>query len=254
MLTLTRHGLELLLDDDGFDVNPWVYRPIAQDRWYEEKFLEHVRSVGRPGVYVDVGAHLGTATVWFAAMCPSTVVHAIEPIGRYADVLRRNVRANGLDHTVRVHQFGVGDRQGMATNHLSREHQVGFEGEIGQSGAVDETFPVRRLDDVVHGPVAVLKVDVEGMEADVLRGASRILDWHRPTIYAEAWDRSRVASIENVLRDFGYEASGRVFNATPTYEFIAPDLRGRERLRPLWRRMPATIRKRVWAARAAASR
>jgi hypothetical protein len=62
-----------------------------------------------------------------------------------------------------------------------------------------------------------------------------------------------VARIENVLRDFGYEASGRVFNATPTYEFMAPDLRGRERLRPFWRRMPATIRKHVWAARSAAA-
>jgi FkbM family methyltransferase len=212
-----------------------------------------VRLLGRPGVYVDVGAHLGTATVWFAALCPSTVVHAIEPIGRYVEVLRRNVRANGLEHTVQVHQIGLGERRGMATNHLSREHQVGFEGEIEQSEAVDETFPVRRLDDVVHGSVAVLKVDVEGMEADVLRGASRILDWHRPTIYAEAWDATYVARIENVLRDFGYEASGQVFNATPTYEFIAPDLRGRERLRPFWRRMPATIRKHVWAARSAAA-
>ena len=99
----------------------------------------------------------------------------------------------------------------------------------------------------------MLKLDVEGMEADVLRGASRILDWHRPIIYAEAWNTTHIARIENVLRHFGYEATGRVFNATPTYEFIAPQLRGRERLRPFWRRMPATIRKRVWAARSAAA-
>jgi hypothetical protein len=156
------------------------------------------------------------------------------------------VAANGLTGKARVHQIGLGHARGMVTNHLGKEHQIGFDGDIDEARAVDETFPVRRLDDVVRGQVAVLKLDVEGMEADVLEGASRILDWHRPIIYAEAWNTTHIARIEKVLRDFGYEASGRVFNATPTYEFIAPDLRGRERLRPFWRRMPATIRKRVW--------
>jgi hypothetical protein len=41
-----------------------------KDGWYEEDFLEHVRCLGRRGVYVDVGAHLGTATIWFGALCP----------------------------------------------------------------------------------------------------------------------------------------------------------------------------------------
>ena len=209
----------MVLYDSSFEVAPWVYRPALDDGWYEEEFLEHVRLLGRHGTYVDVGAHLGTATVWFGALCPATLVHAIEPVARYAEILRRNVAANGLSGKVRVHQIGLGQARGIATNHLSREHQVGFDGDVDEALAIDETFPVQRLDEVVHGHVAVLKVDVEGMEADVLRGASRILDRHRPTVYAEAWDGSYVAEIDSVLRNFGYQASGRVFNATPTYEF-----------------------------------
>jgi len=251
VLSTTRHGVELVLDDGSFEVAPWVYRPALDDGWYEEEFLEHVRSSGRHGIYVDVGAHLGTATIWFGALCPATLVHAIEPVARYAEVLRRNVAANGLGDKVRVHQIGLGRVRGMATNHLSREHQVGFDGDVDEAHAIDETFSVRRLDDVVHGRVAVLKVDVEGMEADVLQGASRILDWHRPTVYAEAWDKNFVADIDGVLRNFGYQSSGRVFNATPTYEFIAPARKGRERLRPLWRRVPSTVRQRIWAVRRA---
>jgi FkbM family methyltransferase len=248
VLTTTRHGVELLLDDSSFEVAPWVYRPALKDGWYEEDFLEHVRCLGRRGVYVDVGAHLGTATIWFSALCPATVVHAIEPVARYAEILRRNVAANGLSGKVRVHQIGLGRARGTATNHLPKEHQVGFDGDVDTAVAVDETFPIRRLDEVVHGQIAVLKVDVEGMEADVLRGASRILDWHRPIVYAEAWNARSVADIDGVLRNFGYEATGWVFNATPTYEFSAPASRGLERLRPIWRRIPASVRKRMWAA------
>ena len=231
MLTITRHGVELVLDDRTFEVAPWVYRPALDDGWYEEEFLEHVRLLGRHGPYVDVGAHLGTATLWFGALCPATLVYAIEPVARYAEILRRNVAANGLNGKVRVHQIGLGQAPGIATNHLSREHQVGFDGDVEEALAINETFPVRRLDDVVHGQVAVLKIDVEGMEADVLRGAPRILDQHHPTVYAEAWDETHVADVDGVLRHFGYQASGRVFNATPTYEFIAPPDRRSERLR-----------------------
>jgi FkbM family methyltransferase len=243
MLTVQRLGADLRFDNAGFTDTPYVYRPLVKGQVYEEAFLEHIRSLDRRGVYVDVGAHLGTHTVWFAKLCPSTHVHAFEPVGRFADVVRRNIAANQLSGRVTLHQVGLSDRPGRATNVLSPEHQMGF---MADATVAEESFTIVRLDDVLRRRnVAIIKLDVEGMEAAALRGAARILSRCRPMVYAEAHGPEAVEEIAQALRPYGYRATGRVFNSSPTYEFAAPPRTGWERLRPMWRRLPARWHKPV---------
>jgi FkbM family methyltransferase len=213
MLTVTRHGIT-----SRFDASPWpdgvprLYRPFLENRFYEQGLLDHIRRLKLRGVYIDVGACFGTHTVWFALYCPSTFVHAFEPRQRFAEWTRMNIEANSLGSKVKVHQLGLSDQCAEASPTLD--------------GRV-ETFPVERLDRVVAGAsrgrarVAVIKVDVEGMEELVLRGAQDILKRDRPVIFAEAFTDRERAVIEAVLAPYGYRATGRVFNATPTYEFAA---------------------------------
>jgi FkbM family methyltransferase len=229
MLTIRRYGQSLCFDDTGFTATRYVYRPLATGKLYEEPFLEYVRSLGRVGEYVDVGAHLGTHSVWFAAMCPATHVHAFEPVARYAEVARRNLIANGAGDKSSVHQIGLAARRGRATNYMSAEHQIGF-GEAGAAG-VTEGFDVDRMDDIVTGPVAVIKLDVEGMEVEVLRGATRILEHHQPVIFAESLSVATARRIARELAPFGYRPTWRIFNASPTYKFSTEAPRGWARAR-----------------------
>lgn len=217
LITVCRYGREIRFPDvPGATDIPYMYQPFMAGRWYEERFLEHVRRIGRSGVYVDAGANVGTATTWFAMLCPSTHVHAIEPVGRFADQLERVIVANDLSRHVTLHRLGVSDKPGTATNYLDRSHQVGFDANpVGR----DETFSVATLDELVTDPVAVIKVDVEGMENRVLKGASRILESDRPIVYFEAFNRARLREVTKVLEPFGYSPTGNVFNSTPTYEF-----------------------------------
>jgi FkbM family methyltransferase len=217
MLTIQRHGVTIRFDESGFSELPYVYLPLARDRVYEEAFLEHIRSLDLVGAYVDVGAHLGTHTVWFAMLCRSTIVHAIEPVGRYADVVDRNVAANHLEGRVQVHRVGVSEHAGPATNYLSREHQAGF---VANAEPVHESFPAVRLDELVPRPVVLIKLDIEGMELAALRGAERLLD-DRPVVFAEAHSEEELEGIDELLDQQGYRATGRVFNASPTYEWVA---------------------------------
>jgi FkbM family methyltransferase len=234
MLSAERYGMTVSFPDiPGGTALPYTYRPFAEGRWYEQPLLEHIRRQDRVGVYVDVGAHMGTHTAWFATHCPSTHVHAVEPVSRFADQLARVINANHLTQKVTVHRVGVADRPGTASNMLSPEHQVGFH-DAGAATATVENFAVTTLDDLVDGPVAVIKLDIEGMEAKALQGAGRILAKHQPLVYAEALSDAAFEEIRAVLADHGYAATGRVFNASPTHEF-APSTRVLRAVAPIRR-------------------
>jgi hypothetical protein len=207
MLTVTRHGIT-----SRFDLSPWpdgptptLYRPFLKGEFYEQQFLDYIRDLNLRGVYVDAGSCLGTHTVWFGMYCPSTYVHAFDPRERCAEWTKMNVDANDLAGKVTVYQVGLGAERGQATSFLDK---------------VWEHFDVVRLDKVVRGRVVVLKIDVEGMEEQVLRGARRILRRRHPVVFAEAFTEKERSAVEAVLRPYGYSATGRVFNSTPTYEFV----------------------------------
>jgi FkbM family methyltransferase len=131
-----------------------------------------------PGsVFADVGANLGLYTLWAARIVgPSGRVHAFEPVPDVRERLARNVALNGFDN-VRITGAGVGAEPGRVTLY----RQPGASGLTsrympGQGPAIE--VPVTTLDaeflPADRSP-ALVKIDVEGMELDVLRGARRLL-------------------------------------------------------------------------------
>jgi hypothetical protein len=82
---------------------------------------------------------------------------------------------------------------------------------------IDFTVPVRRLDDLLaahpsslsHGPVAAIKVDVEGMEYEVLSGGQRTLAADRPMIMVEE-NQNRSHALVSLLDSLGYLRAERI--------------------------------------------
>lgn len=172
--------------------------------FYEYGMLVRIAELGRPGTYIDVGANIGNHTVFFAQHCPATVVHAFEPLDFVYAHLAEAVAVNGLTNVV-LHQYGLGAKSGDVTICTGSDYYV---------------IRCRRLDRIrIRGPVAVIKVDIEGMESAFIQGARRTLRRKRPVLYIEAQTETELASIEAALGRLSYRRTGRVFNATPTYEF-----------------------------------
>ena len=75
-----------------------------------------------------------------------------------------------------------------------------------------DTVSLVRLDDALPpDPVALLKVDVEGMELAVFRSAERLLERDRPVLYFEAWDLPQFAESNAELTEFVASKGYRVW-------------------------------------------
>ena len=124
-------------------------------------------------LFLDVGANVGTYTVLAAGVAGANAM-AFEPDPTTAAALTRNVEVNNLQHAVDVHCCAIGSREGSVsfTVGLDAVNRVTTSGE-GETRQV----PVRTLDGVVgERTPSMIKIDVEGYEEEVFKGASRVLD------------------------------------------------------------------------------
>jgi FkbM family methyltransferase len=182
-----------------------IYQALLKGKFYEHAFLDYIRSLQIRGVYVDVGSCIGTHALFFALMCPSTHVYAFEPRQHLFERVLTNAALNAKGEKVTAYPLALSDEPGDVT--------VALDGS-------DHVLTCRRLDDVIMGRVDVIKIDVEGMEPRVIDGATRTLARWRPRIFAEAGQQGQYEVLVQSMARHGYRPTGRVFNPTPTYEFV----------------------------------
>ena len=192
-------------------------------QFYEIEMLEnmHAQIISNKylnGCVIDVGANIGNHTVFMGRMSRRRV-YAFEPDRVLYEILKRNVYNNGL-YWVACLNLALGGRHGVVC-----QRPEGTPGNpvycYCKAGECPTITPVVTLDSMmpfIGKPVAILKIDVEGMECSVLQGAAGLIGKHKPAIYAEASTPEEMKDIDLLLEPFGYKRVAR-FNATPTYKW-----------------------------------
>ena len=209
--------------------------------FYELALLRALQTVLKPGDHVlDVGANVGTHSVYFAGVADCRVT-AFEPVPEIAALLKENCRINGLAERVEVHAVAVGSAAGNAQVVGTDEKNSGATrlAESAQGG-----LPMLSLDSLLErlAPVRVLKVDVEGMESSVIRGARSLLERDRPVVACECLNKTEFESMDAQMRALGYVGCN-VFNASPTYIFLpVQELSSRPELQALIAASLLTVR------------
>ncbi|MGP4077773.1 FkbM family methyltransferase [Halobacillus sp. K22] len=196
-----------------------IQRIIANHQvFYEESMLMDIKNrVPEDSVIIDVGAYIGNHSTFFAQHCQASVF-SIEPNREAFDLLEKNVQLNGLENKTTLLNIGVGKKLGKGSIVGGSEDNMGmsqlkgdFEGDV-VIETIDHLFSeLKRVD--------VIKIDVEGMEMDVLQGAEHTLKKHKPLLYIETTTDDKLHLIYSFLEKFNYK-SLKQFNATPTTLFV----------------------------------
>lgn len=150
---------------------------------------------------LDIGAYSGIYSLIACADGPAEVI-AFEPNPAIRAVLERNVRANGWAERILVVPKGVSDVSGTARMTIPENTTAARVDGAGTGPIVDLTT----VDEVLDGRrVDVIKIDVEGLEALVLTGASETLRRYKPALIVECLNQRSFEQIRAVLAPHGYE-------------------------------------------------
>jgi FkbM family methyltransferase len=137
---------------------------------------------------VDVGANLGYYSLLASRLVgPSGRVVALEPNSENCRLLLSSLRLNDITN-VQLLPVAADTATGWAyySTHVGSNGGLIEDGELlSHPGTIVPTF---RLDELVEGPVGFLKMDVEGAEGRVVRGATRIIERDRPIVTTELKD------------------------------------------------------------------
>ena len=185
---------------------------------------------------IDAGANIGVFTLQAArAVGPTGKVHAFEPMKTTFGMLARSVQVNDFDDRCALYNEGLGAAEGDGAFHMSMHltnpgssYITMDNGGRHAAGPVGEHIHIRPIDSIAYAQrIRFVKIDVEGFEPHVIRGAARTLTEHAPVILTEFFPRALRAiggvtgpDYVAMLEKLGYRMS--VFTAGRDGEKVTP--------------------------------
>ena len=160
-------------------------------------------------VIFDIGANIGTWTLLAKSLLPNSRIYAFEPISHNFNNLNRVIKLFGVKN-VTSQKVALGEftaevemvtpvQGGVIKQGLSKINDHDTPGRL-------EKVKIINLDSIpFKGRVTAIKVDVEGHELQVLKGAGKILSKDKPIIYCELWDSIR-AEVVAYMQTYGYKS------------------------------------------------
>ena len=156
----------------------------ADSRDEMASFIRLSRAAGSDGLLLDVGAHKGLFSIVHLALAPAHRAVLLEPSRPLAEAATALLRLNGVSDRGEVLTAGAGSVP--ATRKIVTD-ALGF-AQPGEADGTGEDVPFTTVDHLCRTrslAPSLIKIDVEGAEAEVLRGAAATLQAHRPIVCLE---------------------------------------------------------------------
>lgn len=211
---------------EGFSVDDLIYRSISvTKKFYEIDLLKYIKYVlsNKKGVIIDIGANIGNHSVFFGLFVSKGVI-CFEPNKNVLPILKRNLLGNGINY--KIFELGLSDEPGHATVEIP----VGQENNVGAAkllashtvsdinvSTLDILLPQIK-DFLQDEDILAIKIDVEGMEPNVLNGGVGLISTYKPEIFVEIVDENQMRRVEPILKKLGYYKIVS-YAATPVWHF-----------------------------------
>lgn len=172
-----------------------VYEPIAQHTLMIFLFLDKLR--GKSTVFADLGANIGLHTFFLKSQCKDLDIIAFEPSPSCIKYLELSIKYNNISG-VRLEKVALSDTNG--TLDFYNWGEEGSADSLKDTNRVPDVkpniiqVPAKRMDDIEDLPdVTVIKMDCEGAEIPILKGAKKTLNKNRPLILLEFHLKNKAA-------------------------------------------------------------
>lgn len=207
-------GISMLLDPSEF-----LQAHLFLFGSYELPTVRFIRNnLAAGSTFFDIGAQMGYLSLIAASVAKDVRVHAFEPEQHNLTRFQSNIALNRMTNVCVVDQ-AVSDTTGKLKLYLADNNNAGTHSTIPGISNVSDRFlelPCTTLDDYVRseavGRIDIIKIDVEGGELEVIRGAHNTLTERTPTLIMEMSDALQEArtfstsSFKQLLADMGYHA------------------------------------------------
>ncbi|MBI3441225.1 MAG: FkbM family methyltransferase [Proteobacteria bacterium] len=164
-------------------------------------------------VFLDIGANIGTYSLQAAQLGVAREIHAFEPDPRNHAQLQANLYLNQVTERIQVHKLALSDKSGMLQFELGIEGKPDLTKVASAGGGPTKAIMAKALDEVVsyQGKKIFLKIDTEGHEFEVLKGAEQLLKNNACFLQVEAWPVNAVI-VAKELTDLGYACTHTIHN------------------------------------------
>jgi FkbM family methyltransferase len=176
-----------------FDLRGWGQKFAYYYRDLEREYVDALRQLYDGGIFADVGSSIGLYAVCLAdaVRARGGRIAAFEPVPFNRERQAANIALNKADDVVDIYPVALGAADAVLrmTGDPSHADNNAF---LTASGDIE--VEVRRLDDVACDwpRIGLMKIDIEGYEPEMLKGARATVERDRPVIFAE-FNRERMA-------------------------------------------------------------
>ena len=198
-LKMCRHGPMMFNVNDTF-----IGRQLDVYGEFHEKQGSLFREVVKPGdTAVDLGANIGGHTIPLAKhIGPQGSLIAFEPQRVIFTILCGNIALNTLQNVTPIRAAIGAEPATIKVPALDPRHAANFGGlELGGGG---ESVSMMTVDQLQLQSCHFMKIDIEGMEIEALRGAAATIARHRPALYVENDRPDRSAALIAMLLEADY--------------------------------------------------